>query len=252
MKYVQECERIIGVKTERTLSYNEVNARLHSLANPKDAELLQRYFKTGPGQYAEGDKFLGIKVPKLRQLANKCHDISLASTERLLHSPYNEARLLALFVMIHKYNKGDKKDQSFIYHLYLKNLKNINNWNLIDLSAPRIVGVHLINRSRKPLFALAKSKNLWRKRIAILSTFYFISNRDFDDALKITEMLLQDKHDLIHKACGWALREIGKRDVKVLEKFIQNHYKEMPRTTLRYSIERFSPRKRKAYLHGEF
>lgn len=168
----------------------------------------------------------------------------------LLKSAYHEVRLFALIFLVNTFAKADETTQKKIYDLYLANTKYINNWDLVDLSAPNIVGVYLLEKSRKPLYQLAKSKSLWERRIAILATFHFIKNNQFDDSLKIAEILLQDKEDLIHKAVGWMLREVGKRDIERLEEFLKKRCRTIPRTTLRYAIERFSPLKRRMYLDG--
>lgn len=220
---------------------------LELLKNPKQAEALQRFFKTNKGEYGEGDIFLGIKVPKQREIAKRYKHLSLEYLQKLIDSDIHEYRLTSLFILIHKYNQAREKEIKKIIDFYLKNLKKINNWDLVDLSAPKILGHYLKNRSREILYKLANSKNLWEKRIAILSAYTFIRENDFKDALKISEILLKDKHDLIHKAVGWMLREIGKRDLTTLETFLKKHCKTMPRTCLRYAIEKFSESKRKVY-----
>jgi 3-methyladenine DNA glycosylase AlkD len=307
----------------------ELREKLKRIANPKKAELLQRYFKTGKGEYGEGDIFLGITVPQSRKIAAKFENLDFSSVERLLHSKIHEERLIALFILINKYNTTNHK--KIVFHFYMKNMSYINNWDLVDLSAPNIVGEHLLNfqyfarqprvsddarqiinlsllntaslskirhqsktqpnfnssesglpRSVNPapttlrsghfdfslceqrvdprsnergigcgvniLFSLAKSENVWEKRIAVLATFQFIKYNLFDDSLKIAEILLRDKHDLIHKAVGWMLREIGKRDLETETKFLDKHYKKMPRTMLRYAIEKFPEKLRINYL----
>lgn len=228
------------------MNLKQIQKELKKLANPKQATLLQRFFKTGKGEYGEGDVFLGIKVPEQRKVAKK-YDLSLAEIQKLLNSKIHEHRLVALFILIKKYQKEDIKKK--IFDLYLKNTKNINNWDLIDLSAPNIVGDYLLTRKRDILYKLAKSNSLWEKRISILATFTFIGNGEYKDTLKISEILLNDKHDLIHKGVGWMLREVGKRvSQQKEEKFLKKHYKTMPRTMLRYAIERFPENKRKFYL----
>lgn len=226
---------------------NAIKKDLNKLRNPAKARLLARYFKTGKGEYADGDVFLGIMVPKQREIAGKFYDLSLNDIQELLKSNIHEYRLTSLFILVHKYKKADENQKKDIVKLYLKNTKNINNWDLVDLSAPRILGDYLLDKDRKILYKLAKG-HLWEKRIAVLATFMFISKNDFKDSLKIAEILLKDKHDLIHKAVGWMLREIGKRDLKVEEAFLRKHYKHMPRTMLRYAIEKFPEKKRKYYL----
>lgn len=226
----------------------EIQKTARALANPKKALVLQRFFKTGKGEYGEGDLFLGLMNPQVRALAKEFRELPIASVKKLLRSSYNEERLLALCILDFQFKKGDEKKKILIYRLYLKSTKYINNWNLVDCSAPNIVGVHLFEKDRSILYRLAKSKDLWERRIAIVTTIYFIRNRDFDDALRISVLLLGDQHDLIHKACGWMLREVGKKDVKVLEKFLDRYRAKMPRTMLRYAIERFPEAQRKAYL----
>ena len=223
---------------------------IKSVSNPAKAKFLQRFFKTGKGEYAEGDVFLGIVVPVQRQLANKYTELSFDDLEKLISSKYHEERLIELLILVERFKKADEDEKEKIVQFYLDNRKGINNWDLVDLSAPKILGEYLLNKNRKILFRFAKSKDLWEKRIAVLSTFTFIMNNDFDDALKIYEILVNDKHDLIHKAVGWMLREIGKIDLKTEEKFLKKYYKTMPRTMLRYAIEKFPEKKRKAYLEG--
>ena len=219
--------------------------------NKKQEEILQRFFKTKKGQYGEGDIFLGIKVPIQRSLCKK-YDLELKDIQRLLNSKIHEYRLCGLFSLISKYKK-QKKLRKRIFNFYLKNTKKINNWDLVDLSAPKIIGDYLLDQEDKRiLYLLSKSKNLWEKRIAIVSTYSFIKNNNFREVFEIAEILLNDKHDLIHKAVGWMLREIGKRDQKALENFLKKHYKEMPRTMLRYAIEKFPKIKRKKILIGKW
>jgi len=221
---------------------------LTKLGNPEKAKNLARFFKTGKGEYGEGDIFLGIPVPEQRKVAKRNIDLSLADLQELLRSKIHEYRLTGALILVLKYEKADSSDKNEIFRFYLKNTENINNWDLVDLSAPKIIGDYLINKNTAILFELAKSDNLWERRIAILSTFKFIRNNDFKDALCISELLLHDEHDLIHKAVGWMLREIGKRDQEVEEKFLIKNYMEMPRTMLRYAIEKFGENKRKFYL----
>ena len=228
----------------------EIKKRLRALADKHKAKVLQGFFKTGPGQYGEGDVFLGIAVPVLRKFVKECRDTSLDDAAQLLKSTIHEERLLALFLFIRAYSEGDESIKKKIYKLYLKNTRYINNWDLVDLSAPNIVGKFLEDRSRRPLYLLAGSRDLWRKRISILSTYYFIRKNEFVDTLKISRVLMKDEHDLIHKAVGWMLREVGKRDLSLEEKFLLKHYEKMPRTMLRYAIERFPEAKRQRYLNG--
>ncbi|MBN1778632.1 MAG: DNA alkylation repair protein [Candidatus Buchananbacteria bacterium] len=231
---------------------NEIKKEFNRLANKSQAVILQRFFKTAKGQYGYGDIFLGIKVPAQRQLAKKFFDLKLSEIQQLLNSQIHEHRLTALFILIGQYKKSDQKNKQKIFNLYLKDTKKINNWDLVDLSAPNIVGDFLLDKPRNILYQLAKSKNLWEKRIAILSTFAFIRNHEFEDTFKISEILLQDEHDLIHKAVGWMLREVGNRDQNIEEQFLRKYYKEMPRTMLRYAIEKFVENKRKKYLLGQY
>jgi len=228
---------------------NKLIKELKSLENKKQAELLQGFFKTGKGQYGEGDIFLGIKVPVQRSVAKKYLDLSLEDVQELINSGIHEHRLVGLLILVERFKKSEEKKE--IFDFYLKNSRKINNWDLVDLSAHKIVGAFLLDKDRNILLEYAKSENLWEKRISIVATAMFISNNQFEDTIKISEILLNDSHDLIHKAVGWMLREVGKRDLEVLENFLKKHYKGMPRTMLRYSIEKFPEDKRKAYLKGE-
>lgn len=230
---------------------SKIKKELNSLGNPRQAKILQRFFKTGKGEYGEGDVFLGIKVGPQRTMAKKYATvISISETEKLLHSKIHEHRLVALLILIQKYKKADDAEKKRIFDFYLANTAHINNWDLVDLSAANIVGDYLTDRhkDRAVLYELAGSGSLWERRISIISTHAFIKNNNFGDTLKISEMLLHDKHDLIHKAVGWMLREVGKRDQPAEEKFLKRHYKTMPRTMLRYAIERFNDKKRKFYM----
>ena len=232
------------------MSVDDIRRRLEKLADKEKAQVLQRFFKTGPGEYGEGDVFLGIKVPELRRLAKEYKGIPLKEAKQLLRSPIHEQRLLALLILIRSFSKGDEGTKKRIYDLYLKNTQYINNWDLVDVSAEHVVGAYLMERSKTPLYGLAKSDSLWERRISILSTFHYIRRGQFSQSLKISKMLLSDKEDLIHKAVGWMLREVGKRHLPTEEKFLRAHYKRMPRTMLRYAIERFPERKRQRYLKG--
>ncbi len=226
--------------------------RLRELGSPKAAANAARFFKTGPGQYGEGDLFIGIPVPVLRKLASEYRDLPEDENLALLRSEIHEARHLALFLLVNHFARGDDAARKRIYELYLEHTDHVNNWDLVDSSARGIVGGYLHARSRKPLYRLARSKSLWERRIAIVATFYFIDKHDYDDTLKVAELLLDDGHDLIHKAVGWMLREVGKRDTAVLEAFLKAHHRAMPRTALRYAIERFPEVDRLAYLKGTF
>jgi len=229
---------------------NQLKKDLQKLANPEKAKLLSRFFKTEKGQYGEGDIFLGITVPDQRKVSKEYPKLRLNEIHELLSSKIHEHRLTSLFVLISKFEKGNNKLKKEIFDFYLQNTKNINNWDLVDLSAPKISGAYMLDnpKEKKILYKLAKSNHLWEKRIAVLSTFAFIKNNDFDDAIKIAEMLLKDKHDLIYKAVGWMLREIGKKDQETEEKFLKKHCKEMPRTMLRYAIEKFQKNKKEFYM----
>ena len=224
---------------------------LLQLANEQIAEHSQRFFKTGKGEYGEGDIFLGIRVPLLRRLVKKYGGISIAEVRKLLHSKFHEERLLAVLMLVQLFKSGDESVQKQVYDLYLENTEYINNWDIVDISASNIVGAHLYEKDKAPLYDLVQSKNLWERRIAIIATFYFIRQNEFDDTLKLAKILLNDKEDLIHKAVGWMLREVGKREIEFEEEFLQEHYKIMPRTMLRYAIEKFPETSRKMYLRGE-
>lgn len=230
------------------MSIPALRARLKELASPTGARFARRFFKTAPGEYGAGDQFIGIRVPVLRSLAKEFRSLPLHDVTALLHSPIHEERLLALLVLVDAYQRADKTGRAEIYSLYLKHLDRINNWDLVDSSAPYIVGRHLAERSRKVLFRLARATNLWHRRVAMLATFHFIRQNDFADALHLAELLRDDEHDLMHKAVGWMLREIGKRDLVALRKFLDRHAARMPRTALRYAIEKLPERERQRYL----
>jgi 3-methyladenine DNA glycosylase AlkD len=227
-----------------------LQSQLRALASPELAVLQQRFFKTGPGQYGEGDVFLGIKVPPLRALAKHHRDVDLDTITPLLHSKYHEERLFALLLLMQFYERAAEKERGAAFDLYLSNTAHINNWDLVDVSSPHIIGRHLATRPRKVLHRMAKSTSLWERRIAIISTLYFIRDNVFDDTLSIAKALLNDEQDLMHKAVGWMLREVGKRDLDTEETFLLKHYQEMPRTMLRYAIERFPEKRRQQYLKG--
>ncbi len=228
----------------------EIRRKLRSLADKQKAKLLQGFFKTGPGQYGEGDVFIGITVPVLRKTVKECRDAGLTDIAPLLRSPIHEERLCALLLLIQLFKESDQAGRDKVLAFYLKNTRYVNNWDLVDLSAPAVVGAHLLAQSRKRLYQLAGSPDLWERRIAIVATFSMIRQNDFSDTLKIAELLMGDDHDLIHKAVGWMLREVGKRDVRVLEDFLRSRYALMPRTMLRYAIERLPEARRKRYLNG--
>ncbi len=226
----------------------QVKAALQEKASPKKAKASAWFFKTGPGQYGEGDQFIGVTVPEQHLIAKTFRDLPLPDSIQLLRSPIHEHRLTGLFILVDQYRRGDaiiKKEIASIYH---KNRANINNWDLVDSSAPYILGDYLKNHSPNVLIRFASSKSLWDRRIAIISTFAWVKDGDLEPTLKIAEMLLQDRVDLIHKAVGWALREVGKKDEAALHTFLKTHLKSIPRTTLRYAIERLSPEDRQIYM----
>ena len=227
-----------------------ISQTLKELANPAIAEHSQRFFKTGKGEYGEGDRFLGIRVPILREQAKKYQEIALTEIQLLLKSSFHEERLCALLLLVRKFAKGNEAEKATIYNLYLNNTKYINNWDLVDSSAHQIAGAYLESKDKQTLHELAQSDSLWERRIAIMSTFHFIKKNQFEDALAISQKLLKDQEDLIHKAVGWMLREIGKRDLEIEKAFLRAHYKQMPRTMLRYAIEKFPAPERKKYLRG--
>ncbi len=230
--------------------FPEIKKELQKSANPEKAKKLQRFFKTGKGEYGEGDIFLGIIVPKQREIVkNYYKTTTLADIKKLLQSKIHEYRLTALLFLVAKYNNGNEPEKKQIASLYLINTKWVNNWDLVDLSAPNILGAYFLDKQKKIIYKLAESKNLWERRIAILATFVFIKNNNYEDSLKIAEILLNDRHDLIQKATGWMLREIGKRNIKVELSFLNKYYKIMPRTMLHYAIERFQPEERRRFLN---
>ena len=228
-----------------------IQTELKRLEDSRKALFAQRFFKTGPGQYGEGDVFRGIRVPVLKRVAKEYRDLASSETLKLLHSSYHEDRLVALLILAHQFVRADGAVRRAIYQSYLKNIRYINNWDLVDSSAPQIVGAFLWDKDRELLFNLAQSDSLWERRIAILATFHFIKRGETRDTLKIASILLSDSEDLIHKAVGWMLREVGKRDLEAEEKFLRKHYRHMPRTMLRYAIERFPELKRRQYLDGQ-
>jgi len=221
-----------------------VQSDLQELADKKRAKLLQWYFKTGKGEYGDGDIFIGLTVPQVRVIAKKYRDLPLGDVEELLHNKIHEYRLTAVIILTYK------KLTKEIVDLYLKNTKHINNWDLVDLSSHAILGTYLFDKPRTILYKLVKSKNIWERRIAVISTFAFLRAGDISDSLKIAELLRNDPHDLMHKAVGWMLREVGKRREKALIDFLAEQYKQMPRIMLRYAIEKFSPARREKYLKG--
>ncbi|MDD3032539.1 MAG: DNA alkylation repair protein [Candidatus Pacebacteria bacterium] len=226
-----------------------IQEELKEFKNKEQAKILSYFFKTGKGQYGEGDVFWGIKVPQSRIVAKKNLNASFKELQGLLDSGIHECRLTALLILVENFKKEESEK---IIKFYLKNLKNINNWDLVDLSCPNILGKYLLKRDRKILYELSCSDNLWEKRIAIVSTYYFIKNNDFEDTIKISKTLLKEEHDLIHKAVGWMLREVGKRDEKLLIAFLEKEYYNIPRTALRYAIERLEESKRKYFLNKKY
>lgn len=226
-----------------------VRARLRPLADARTAELSQRFFKTGAGEYGHGDRFLGIRVPVLRKVAREFRAAPLSVAFALLRSRLHEERLMALFMLVERYARGTPAEQQRIYERYLEAVpKHVNNWDLVDASAPYIVGAHLAQRGRGVLYELARSAHLWRRRVSIIATFWFVRRGEFTDTLALAEILLEDRDDLIHKATGWMLREVGNRDRAVAEAFVRRHCRHMPRTMLRYAIEKYPERTRRAYL----
>ena len=238
---------------QSTMNNRLLNIRneLRQLSNKEIAEHSQKFFKTGKGKYGQGDMFLGIRVPMLRKIAKKYQEIPIDESALLLKSQFHEERLLSLLMLVAIFNKANNKDRKAVYTLYLNNTRFINNWDLVDCSAEHIVGGYLRKINKQPIYNLAKSHILWERRISIMSTFHFIKYNEFVDSLRISEILLHDTEDLIHKAVGWMLREIGKRNIEAEEEFLRKYYSQMPRTMLRYSIEKFPEPKRQRYLKGE-
>lgn len=228
----------------------DLRSALRRMSAPKKAAVLQRFFKTGPGEYAEGDRFLGLTVPRIRGLAREYREIPLPGVRSLIASPIHEERLLGLLLLIDRYRRAGPAEQERLYRLYLRSFRHINNWDLVDATAEHVVGPYLAGRGKGPLYLWARSKHLWTRRIAILSTFHYIKQNRFAETLEVARILRDDPHDLIHKAVGWMLREVGKRDLSCEVRFLDAHYRKMPRTMLRYAIERFPERKRRAYLEG--
>ena len=225
-----------------------IEKRFRALHNPERARVVQGFFKSKPGQHGAGDRFLGLSVPQVRQVGRELRDLPLAEIDALLASPWHEVRLLAVILLANRYAKADDQTRDAIYTLYLRRTDRINNWDLVDVSAAQIVGAHLLHRSRTPLQQLASSPRLWERRIAIIATHYFIVSGQFEDSLLLSERLLGDREDLIHKAVGWMLREVGKQSVSALTGFLDKHAGAMPRTALRYAIERLTPAQRQRYM----
>jgi 3-methyladenine DNA glycosylase AlkD len=235
-----------------SLRAKQIIEELKALGNSEIVEHSQRFFKTGAGEYGEGDIFLGIHVPVIRKCVKEYRDVSLEDTLELLKNTFHEVRLLAVLMLVSKYSSSKTSiEQKAIYQAYMKHTELINNWDLVDSSAGQIVGAYLFSKNRKPLYRLVRSKSLLERRIGVMATFYFIKRDDFSDTLAIAELLLKDEEGLIHKAVGWMLREVGNRNLKKEESFLNKHYKDMPRTMLRYAIEKLPEKKRQAYLHGK-
>ncbi len=225
----------------------KIKQELENYGNPAKAKLLSGFFKTGKGEYGEGDVFIGVKVPEQRLIAKKYSALPLSDVQKLLSSKIHEHRLTALLILIQKYKKNPS-ERAKIVEFYLRNTKNINNWDLVDLSSHKILGDYLLDKDVSVLYKLAKSDNIWERRIAIISTAAFIGRHRFEHTLKIAKMLLKDTHDLMHKAAGWMLREVGKKNLEAELKFLDKHAPGMPRTMLRYAIERFAEPKKKHYM----
>lgn len=221
---------------------------LLSMANPGKAAFLQRFFKTGPGQYAEGDVFLGLVVPLTRSIAKANKQTPLAELQKLIESPYHEARLCALLIVVEQFKKARPEEQKKLYEFYLANTMRINNWDLVDVTCPHVVGAYLLDKDRTPLYTLARSRNLWDQRIAMVSTVTFIRHREYTDTLALAEHFLTHTHDLMHKAVGWMLREVGKKDRDTLTEFLERHATRLPRTALRYAIEHYPDEQRQYFL----
>ena len=235
----------------RVMKVAEIQKKLNSLGDAETASFSQRFFKTGPEEYGAGDLFRGIRVPVLRKLAREYQGLTLTETEELLHSSYHEDRLLALLILVRNFSRGDDAIKTRIYDSYLGNAQFINSWDLVDSSAPQVVGAFLWDKDRQVLSRLARSSDLWERRIAILATFYFIKRGEFSETFKIARILLSDREDLIHKAVGWMLREVGNQNLDAEKSFLSNHYQRMPRVMLRYAIEKFPESQRQRYLRGE-
>jgi len=236
----------------RTATIAAIRRSIRAVRDPERAAAARRFFKTGPGDYGEGDVFCGVPVPTARRIAREHSTLPLAAVVSLLHSRIHEERFIALVLLIERYRAGSERDKSNIYRLYLNNTDWVNNWDLVDVSAPNIVGAHLAHRSRAPLRRLARSNHLWERRIAIVSTFHFITHLgESAETFAVADLLLHDRHDLIQKSVGWMLREVGKRVSRAEEQaFLNDRYEAMGRTALRYAIEQFPESQRAAYLKG--
>ncbi|MEM9333950.1 MAG: DNA alkylation repair protein [Pseudomonadota bacterium] len=231
-------------------SASDVRKALQALADPEIAAHSAGFFKTAPDEYGEGDIFIGVRVPKIRELVKQYRELPERAVLSLLRASVHEERMVAVLVLVEQFKRADAEQQERIATLYLDHREFVNNWDLVDSSCHKILGPWLFHRQRDRLFELARSASLWDRRIAMMTTYYFIRRDDFDDALALARILRNDEHDLIHKVVGWMLREIGKRDVAVETRFLQDHYQQMPRTMLRYAIEKLPQATRKAYLEG--
>ncbi len=234
------------------MNAEKIKEELFSIALPGKKEILSRFFKTGKGQYGEGDLFIGVTVPQQRQLIRKYKQIPVEEIEKLLHDAHHECRMTGLLFLVALFNQTkSEQEREFLFQFYLKKSKAINNWDLVDLTAPQIVGMHLLDKDRAHLYELAASSNFWEQRIAIISTYSFIKKGEFNDTFRISDILLTHPHDLIQKAVGWMLREVGKQNYEAEREFLVDRYKKMPRTMLRYAIEKFEEKERQAFLKGE-
>jgi 3-methyladenine DNA glycosylase AlkD len=230
------------------IDFRDVKRDLMNVAEFERIEILKWFFKTGKGDYGEGDVFIGIVVPNIRKIARKYSNLYFEDIKELLYSKIHEERLCALLILVAQFESGEEEEKKKIFNFYIKNVRQANNWDLVDLSAPKIIGEYLQTKPKDILYKFAESKNLWERRVSIISTFAFIKKMSFKDTLKISKILLKDEHDLIRKAVGWMLREVGKRNFSILEDFLIKNHKNMSRTTLRYAIEKFPEKKRQFWL----
>ena len=231
---------------------SDIIKELKNYSDPEKASFFPNFFRTGKGEYGEGDKFIGVTVPNQRKIAKKYKDIEFKEIKKLINSPVHEHRLVSLFILVYKYEKSDENKKGAVVRFYTDNLGGVNNWDLVDSSAHKILGPWLLDKDRGLLYDYARSDDLWLQRISIITTLFFIKNNQLDDTYRLSEMLLGHEHDLIHKAVGWMLREAGKKDEDRLIRFLKKHYSAIPRTTLRYSIEKFSKERREKMLKGDF
>jgi 3-methyladenine DNA glycosylase AlkD len=245
LRYALSCAQLLSARQMNDLSHIQLLLQQSACASGEGAA---RFFKTGEGHYAAHDRFMGVSVPVLRKIAKDFHHLSLSDLQSLMESPFNEMRLLALCIMVNQYQKADDAAQEMLYQFYMRNLLHVNNWNLVDASAHLILGAHLAKSDPSPLFALAVSDTMWERRVAIVATWHFIRQNELAHTFQVAEILLCDSHDLIHKATGWMLREAGKRSQPQLIQFLDSHGSTMPRTMLRYAIEKFPEAQRKDYL----